>query len=133
MSNLNVDVGQLKFLCEAGQFFASKGRYQEASDIFRAVIALAPERSIGYTLLGDAYMNWEKFDEALESHKKAVEVEPESTFARVHYGEALLLKKQKEKGIQELRKVADLDPKGADGALARHLIRGAEQGLFAKI
>ncbi len=133
MTNLQVEVGQLKFLCESGQFFASKGKYAEASDIFRAVIALAPDRSIGYTLLGDAYLNWEKFDEALQSHEKALEVEPNNTFARVHYGEALLLRKQKEKGMQELRKVADQDPNGADGALARQLIRGAEQGLFAKV
>jgi predicted Zn-dependent protease len=78
-------------------------------------------------------MNWEKFDEALKAHEKALEVEPGNTFSRVHYGEALLIKKQKDKGIVELRKVLEADPNSPDAALARNLIRGAEQGLFAKL
>jgi tetratricopeptide (TPR) repeat protein len=130
---IKADVGQLKFLCEAGQFFASKGRFAEASEVFQGVITLAPERSIGYTLLGDAYLNLEKYDEAIKTHQKALEVEPENTFARVHFGEALLFKKQKDKALVELRKVAETDPNGADGTLARHLIKAAEQGVFAKV
>ncbi len=133
MSNFQVDLGQLKFLCEAGQFFASRGRFAEACDIFQAVIVLSPERAIGYTLLGDAYLNWEKDDQAIQAHQKALQAEPNNTFARVHYGEALLFKKQKEKALAELRKVVEIDPNGADAALARNLIRGAEQGLFAKV
>ena len=127
------DIGQIKFLCEAGQVLASKGLYVEACDVFQGVVALAPERAIGYTFLGDAYLEQGKFDEALKTHQKAVEVEPSNTFAQVHLGEAFLFKKQREKALSVLRKVVDSDPRGADGALARQLIKGAEQGLFAKL
>jgi cytochrome c-type biogenesis protein CcmH/NrfG len=131
--DINPDIGQLKFLCEAGQFLASKGRYAEASDVLQGVIALSPKRAIGYTLLGDVYLNWEKYDDALTAHQKAVKVDPENTFARVHLAEALLFKKQKDKAMQELRAVVEQDPKGSDGALARNLIKAVEQGVFTKV
>lgn len=130
---IKADVGQLKFLCEAGEFFASKGRFAEACDIFEGVITLAPERAIGYSLLGGAYLQLEKYDDAVKTHQRAVELEPESTFARVHLGQALLFKKQKEKGVSELRKVMEQDPNGPDGSLARHLIKASDQGAFAKV
>jgi tetratricopeptide (TPR) repeat protein len=130
---VKADVGQLKFLCEAGHFFASKGRFAEACDIFEGVIALAPERAIGYTLLGDAYLNMEKYDEAIKTHQRALEVEPDNTFARVHLGEAFLFKKQKEKGLSELRRVMEQDPNSPDAELARHWIKASEQGVFTKL
>src|SRR5580765_4503224 len=99
MEDIKPDVGQLKFLCEAGQFLASKGRFAEACDLFEGVIALSPKRSIGYTLLGDAYMNWEKYDDAVKTHQKALEVDSGNSFARVHYAQALLFKKQKDKAL----------------------------------
>lgn len=133
IQEIKPDVGQLKFLCEAGQFLASKGKYAEACDIFQAVITLSPERSVGYSLLGHAYMNWEKFDEAIKTHQKALELDPENTFARVYYAEALLFKKQKEKALAELRAVVEKDSKGPDGALAKNLIKAVEQGVFNKV
>src|SRR5262245_56372570 len=97
------------------------------------MISLAPKRAIGYTLLGDAYMNWEKFDEAMKAHQKALELDPENNFARVHYAEVLLFKKQKDKALAELRTVVEKDSKGPDGALARNLIKATEQGVFTKV
>lgn len=133
IEDIKPDLGQLKFLCEAGQFLASKGRYSEACDLFQAVITLSPQRAIGYTLLGDAYLNWEKYDEALKTHQKAVELDSESTFARVHLAEALLFKKQKDKALVELRAVVEKDSGGPDGALAKNLIKAVEQGVFNKV
>jgi tetratricopeptide (TPR) repeat protein len=133
LQNLNPEVGQLKFLCEAGMLLASKGKYAEACDIFHGLIAISPQRSIGYTMLGDAIMNLGKFDEAIKWHLKAVELEPNNTFARVHLGETFLFLKQKDKGLTELRKVLEQDPNGLDGTLARHLIRASDQGIFSKV
>ena len=133
MEDIKPDVGQLKFLCEAGQFLVANGRFAEACDMFQGVIALSPKRSIGYTLLGDAYMNWEKYDEALKTHQKAVELDSESTFARVYLAQALLFKKQKDKALAELKVVVEKDPNGPDGALARNLIKAVEQGVFKKV
>ena len=133
IQDIKPDVAQLKFLSEAGLFLASKGRYAEACDIFHGVIALAPKRAIGYTLLGDACMNWEKYDEALKAHQKAMELDPDNTFARVHYAEVLLFKKQKDKALTELRIVLDKDPNGPDGALAKNLVKAIEQGVFTKV
>ncbi len=126
------DVEQLKFLCEAGQYFASRSRMAEACDIFNGVTTLAPERSVGWTLLGDALMNWEKFDESVKAHEKALELDPKSTFARVHYAQTLLFKKQKDKAVAELRKVLEQDPNGSDGVLAKYLMKGVEQGIFSR-
>ena len=133
LADIQPDINQLKFLCEAGQCLAANNRYSLASEIFQAVIALSPQRAIGYTLLGDAYFNLNKMDEALEAHQKAVEVDPDNTFARVHLGELLLFKKQKDKGIAELKKVVDKDPNGVDASLARQLIKAAEMGVFSKV
>ena len=130
---VNPDVQQLKFLCEAGSYFLSKARMSEACDIFHGVIALAPEKAIGYTLLGDALMNWEKFDESIHAHQKALELEPDNNFARVYYAQALLFKKQRDKAVAELRKVLEKDPNGPDGALAKHLMKGVEQGIFSRL
>ena len=126
------NVEQLKFLMEAGRYFASRSRFVEACDIFQGVTILAPERSIGWTLLGDALMNWEKFDEAMKAHEKALEIDPESTFARVYYAQTLLFKRQKEKAVVELRKVLEKDPDGSDGVLAKYLMKAVEQGVFSK-
>ena len=133
IEDIKPEVGQLKFLLEAGQFLASKGRFEEACDLFHGAIALSPKRAIGYTLLGDAYMNWEKFDDAVKTHQKAVELDSENNFARVHLAQALLFKKQKDKAMAELKTVVDKDPNGPDGALARNLIKAVEQGVFKKV
>lgn len=133
IEDIKPDVGQLKFLCEAGQFLVSNGRFLEACDLFQGVIALAPKRAIGYTLLGDAYMNWEKYDDSVNAHEKAVALDPGNTFARVSYAQALLFKKQKDKAMTELKTVVEKDPNGADGALARNLIKAVEQGVFKKV
>ncbi len=127
------NVEQLKFLLEAGQYFASRSRMAEACDIFNGVITLAPERSIGWTLLGDALMNWEKFDESLKAHEKALQIDPESTFARVYYAQTLLFKRQKDKAVAELKKVLEKDPNGSDAVLAKHLMKGVEQGIFSRV
>ncbi len=133
LADIKPDIGQLKFLCEAGQCLAANNRFSLATEIFHAVIALSPQRAIGHTLLGDACFNLEKFDEALKHHQKAVQAEPDNTFARVHLGEILLFKKQKDKGIAELKKVLEKDPNGPDANLARQLIKASEMGLFTKI
>lgn len=133
VAEIKPDISQLKFLCEAGQCLASNNRYSLATEIFQAVIALSPQRAIGYTLLGDAYFNLNQVDDALKAHQKAVEVDPDNTFARVHLGEVLLWKKQKDKAIAELKKVVDQDPNGSDASLARQLIKAAEMGVFSKI
>ncbi len=126
------NVEQLKFLMEAGQYFASRSRMAEACDIFNGVTTLAPERSIGWTLLGDALMNWEKYDESMKAHEKALQIDPESTFARVYYAQTLLFKKQKDKAVAELKKVMEKDPSGSDGTLAKQLMKAVEQGVFSK-
>lgn len=133
VAEIKPDITQLRFLCEAGQCLAENRRYALATEIFQAVIALSPQRSIGYTLLGDAYLNLDRIDEALKNHQKAVEIDPDNTFARVHLGEALLFQKQKEKGIAELKKVVEKDPNGVDANLARQWIKAAEMGVFSKI
>lgn len=127
------NVEQLKFLLEAGQYFASRSKMAEACDIFNGVITLAPERSIGWTLLGSALMNWEKFDESLKAHEKALQIDPESTFARVYYAQTLLFKKQKDNAVAELKKVLEKDPNGSDGVLAKLLMKGVEQGIFSRV
>ncbi len=133
VSDIKPDINQLKFLCEAGQCLAANNRYALATEIFQAVVALSPQRSIGYTLLGDAYFNLDQYDEALQTHQKAVEIDPGNTFARVHLGEVLLFKKQKDKALAELKKVLEKDPNGIDASLARQLIKAAEMGVFNKI
>ena len=133
LEQIKPDTGQIKFLCEAGQCLAANNRFTLASEIFKGVIELIPNRALGYTLLGDAYLNLQKFDEALKTHQRALEAEPDNNFARVHLGETLLFKRQKDKGIAELRKVLEAEPNGPNGALARQLIKGAEQGIFTKL
>jgi tetratricopeptide (TPR) repeat protein len=133
VADINPDINQLKFLCEAGQCLAMNKRYELATEIFHGVIALSPKKSLGYTLLGDAYLNLDQMDDALKNHQKAVEVDPENSFARVHLGQTLLFKKQKDQGIAELKKVIDQDPNGVDASLARQLIKVAEMGAFNKI
>jgi len=130
--NVNPDAGQIKFLCEAGLLLVSKGKFAEACDIFQGVIALIPKRSIGYTLLGDTWMSMGKHEDAIKIHQQAVDLEPDNTFARVHLGETHLMMKKKDKGLAELRKVAEADPNGADGTLAKHLIKASELGVFTK-
>ena len=130
VEKIHPDIEQLKFLCEAGQYFASRSRMAEACDIFQGVITLSPGKSIGWTLLGHALMNWEKFDDSLKAHEKALELDPESAFARVYYAQTLLFKNQKDKAVAELKKVVEKDPNGSDGTLAKYLMKGVEQGIF---
>ena len=133
LADIKPDVSQLKFLCEAGQCLCANNRYALATEIFQGVIALSPQRSMGYTLLGDANFNLGRHDEALKNHQQAVHVDPDNTFARVHLGEILLFRKQKDKGIAELKKVLEKDPNGPDASLARQYIKASEMGVFSKI
>jgi len=133
LAGIKPDVNQLKFLCEAGQCLAANNRYNLATEVFQGVIALSPQRAIGYTLLGDATFNMGKYDEALKYHQQAVQVDPDNTFARVHLGEILLFKKQKDKAIAELKKVLEKDPNGPDASFARQLMKASDMGVFNKI
>ena len=66
-----------------GNFLASQGRFQEASEEFRSYAALIPQDYRGFAALGDVLSRNEEWQDAIYFFQRALEINPNS--AQVHY------------------------------------------------
>jgi tetratricopeptide (TPR) repeat protein len=123
-TKLRVDVSQEEviFLMEAGFIYRDAGKYQEARDVFRGVLALKPDSEIPQVAIGTTLFVEGKLDEAIATYRAALERQPESAYAYAHLGEALFMKKEFEPARESLSRAVELDPDGAYGQMARSIL-----------
>lgn len=124
MTRLGVDVSheEIAFLMEAGFIYRDAGKYKEARDVFRGVMALRPDSEIPQVAIGTTLFVEGKLDEAIESYKLALQKQPDSAYAYAHLGEALFMKKEFDEAREKLSRALELDPEGAYGQMARSIL-----------
>ncbi len=119
---VNATQDEVIFLMEAGFIYRDAGKYQEARDVFRGVMALRPDSEIPQVAIGSTLLVEGKLDEAIASYQAALEKHPESAYAYAHMGEALFMKKEFETARENLDRAIELDPDGAYGRMARSIL-----------
>ena len=118
----SVSQDEIDFLMEAGFIYRDAGKYQEARDVFRGVMALRPNSEIPQVAIGTTLFVEGKLDEAIDAYRGALERQPESAYAYVHLGEALFMKKEFDEARKKLQRAIELDPEGAFGEMARSIL-----------
>ncbi|MGH9720239.1 MAG: tetratricopeptide repeat protein [Bryobacteraceae bacterium] len=113
---------EVTLLMEAGLAYRDAGKYQEASDVFTGVRALAPQSEVPEVALGTVSFHQADFADAVKHYNRALEVNPKSAYAHAHLGEAHLFLKDKDAALQHLKKAVELDPRGESGKMARSYI-----------
>jgi len=123
-TRLGVDVSQeeIIFLMEAGFIYRDAGKYQEARDVFRGVMALRPDSEIPQVAIGTTLFVEGKIDEAITTYQAALDRHPESAYAHAHLGEALFMKKEFDQARESLTRAIELDDDGAYGQMARSIL-----------
>jgi len=123
-SRLGVEASQeeIIFLMEAGFIYRDAGKYQEARDVFRGVMALRPDSEIPQVAIGTTLFVEGKLDEAITAYQAALEKQPESAYAYAHLGEALFMKKEFDTARENLSRAVELDPEGDYGRMAQSIL-----------
>ncbi len=119
-----------KVLYEAGYLLLQKGKLKAAREVFEGLMAMTPQKSLPYVLMGRTFIAEANFEEAVRLNRKAVELEPGNALSMAHLGEALVAAKQKEEGVAALKKAAAMDPDGAPGKMAKSWLTAIDAGLF---
>ncbi len=128
MPKLNVEVSheELTFLMEAATIYRDAGKYQQARDVVRGLIALRPDSDIPLVTYGTILFAENNFDEAITYYQSAIEKQPDSVYAYVHLGEAFFMKKEFSMARQHLARVIELSPESPHGQMARSILEVIE-------
>lgn len=120
--DVNASSEEILFLMEAGLIYRDAGKFQEARDVFRGVIALRPDSEIPQVAIGSTYFAEGNYDEAISYYQAALDKEPQSAYAYAHLGEALFMKKEFDEAREKLQRAIDLDEEGPYGQMARSIM-----------
>jgi tetratricopeptide (TPR) repeat protein len=112
----SLDIGRL--LTQAYGHMAA-GEFEQAADVFTAVIELEPEESANYHFRGEAYLRSGKLDRAISDFTQALAVEPDVAPTHVLRGDAYFRAGELEKAKADYAKAIELDPDSRSAERAR--------------
>jgi len=104
-----------------GRALKGKGRYAEAEQEFRQVLAMTPANGEIYRQLADTLMRQQKFDEAVARYQQFLARRPNDVSALMQLGIVYVALGRQDDAIVEFRRVVELVPQ--DGAARRNLAR----------
>jgi len=113
---------ELTWLMESGYLNLTRGKFNEAREIFEGVEVLLPKSDVVHVALGNVYFDQGNLKEAVIIFQKAVELKTESALPRVYLGKALLAEGRKQQAISELKKAIELDNEGTVSKMAKTLL-----------
>ena len=117
----------LQALLEAGFILRAAGRLDDAQVVFQGVQALSPTSSVAEVALGTVDFQRGDYAKARQRYERVIEANPRDAWAFAHLGEAELFDKREDQARAALDKAVELDPKGPNGALARRLLKLADE------
>lgn len=94
-------------------------KLDDAETIFRGLLALNPNDSNAYTMLGSIAQIKGQDDKALEHYTRALELNDSDVAAHTNRGEILLTKGQLEAAGEDFARSIELDPEGRDRSANR--------------
>lgn len=122
LGDIVVTQDEVIFLMEAGLIYRDAGKYQEAREVFRGVMALYPNSDIPYVAYGTTLFAEGNYEEAISNYQTALVKNPESAYAYAHLGEAFFMKKDFEAARDNLLRAVELDEEGPNGDMARSIL-----------
>jgi tetratricopeptide (TPR) repeat protein len=90
------------------------GRFAEAANAFKAVLARQPSAETNYNI-GLAYENLEQFNEAVKYFGEAVRLDPKDPDAWQHYGFSLINLEKNQEALEAYKNFVSLKPDSGDG------------------
>lgn len=117
----------LQALLEAGFILRSAGRLDDAQTVFQGVQALSPASTVAEVALGTIEFQRGEYAKARQRYERVIEANPRDAWAYAHLGEAELFAKRDSEARAALEKAIELDSKGPNGALARRLLKLADE------
>jgi protein O-mannosyl-transferase len=112
-----------------GRALKARGRFPEAADEFRRVLAMTPGDADVHGLLAECLWRQQKFDEAIGHYQQYLPRHPNDLAASMQLGVAYAAVGWREEAIAQFRRVVELNPRdgGAHGNLAQALL---DKGSF---
>ncbi len=117
----------LQALLEAGFILRAAGRLDDAQVVFQGVQALSPTSTVAEVALGTVDFQRGDYEKARKRYERVLESNPRDAWAWAHLGEVELFAKREEQARAALDKAVELDSKGPNGALARRLLKLADE------
>lgn len=77
-----------------GISLADRGKFREASELYKKAIEIYPYYSVSFSNLGNAYSDLHRYDEAVEQYRKAVKISPDFAAAYSNMADALMHQKK---------------------------------------
>lgn len=77
-----------------GISLADRGKFREASELYKKAIEVYPYYSVSFSNLGNAYSDLHRYDEAVEQYRKAVKISPDFAAAYSNMADALMHQKK---------------------------------------
>ena len=121
----------LQTLLEAGFILRAAGRLEDAQVVFQGVQALSPQLSVAEVALGTVDFQRGDFARARQRYERVIAGNPRDAWAYAQLGETELFDRRYEQARAALEKALELDPKGPHGALARRLLKLADDAQAA--
>ena len=107
-----------------GGAYRRAGRYQEAADTYKKLIAIEPNNVTAHVSLGAIYMDMKRPDDAEREFQKAVKMSPGDAGAHYNLGSYFLSKGRRDDALSEFRRTTELQPPLADAWVSLALIQG---------
>jgi tetratricopeptide (TPR) repeat protein len=112
----------LKSYTEKGIYYASKGQWSQANNLFLEAIKLDPKNYDLYVNLGECYVRQACYAEAEESFYKAIALNPRSEAAYFELGLCLRLQHKLEEAKKQYKKIIELNQKEYEAYIELGLI-----------
>lgn len=91
----------------------SQGHPEAAVEEYQAALAMDPNRSVTYALLGAAYAAANRREQAIDSYRRALELDPTEAAHHNNLGALLVGSGQLEEALSHFEEAAQLDPERA--------------------
>lgn len=101
-------------LCRLADQQSSTGGYQEAIELYRKVLDIAPDHAIATNNMGNAYQKMGGFTEAVSCFRRARDIRPDNAEIRTNLGRALDAIGQTRQALEELHVALELAQDSAD-------------------
>lgn len=105
--------GDPKPLYEVGKVHLHEGRYKEAEEMFRRVIALDPSYKIAFTNLGEALFKQDKVKEAIDAYQESIRRVPNNENAYINLGHLVYGQGMIEPACALFRRAIEINPSSA--------------------
>ncbi|WNG62964.1 tetratricopeptide repeat protein [Archangium gephyra] len=93
-----------------GHEMLKTGKFQDALDIFKGLVAASPYDSVFHCNLGSTYAHLEKYAEAKDEYTRALELNIGNVDALVGRSELLLREGNVNGAVQDIQSALKLDP-----------------------